>query len=61
MIKHGFKLLIQQSTHICGGHIDHAYWRDSDNLWMEPIIERHGVYYSDHDALCVTLEREDIK
>ena len=61
MMKNGFKLLLQHSTHICGGHIDHAYWRDSDDLWKEPIIDRHGAYYSDHDALCVTLEREDIK
>ena len=61
MIKHGFKLLIEQSTHICGGHIDHAYWRDSDDLWKEPVIQRHGAYYSDHDALCVTLQKEDIR
>ena len=60
MTKNGFSLIVQHSTHICGGHIDHAYWRDSDGLWKEPIIQRHGVYYSDHDALCVTLEREDI-
>ena len=61
MMKNGFSLIIQHSTHICGGHIDHAYWRDSDDLWKEPIIQRHGAYYSDHDALCVTLEKEDIK
>ena len=60
MMKHGFKLLLNHSTHICCGHIDHAYWRDSDDQWKEPIIQRHGAYYSDHDALCVTLEREVI-
>ena len=60
LTKNGFSLIIKHSTHICGGHIDHAYWRDSDVLWKEPIIQRHGAYYSDHDALCVTLERKDI-
>ena len=61
MMKNGFKLLLQHSTHICGGHIDHAYWKDSNHDWKEPIIHRHGPYYSDHDALCVTLEKEDIR
>ena len=61
MMKNGYRLIIQHSTHICGGHIDHAYWRDSNDLWKEPIIQRHGPYYSDHDALCVTLERKDNK
>ena len=60
MLNNGFNLLIHHSTHICGGHIDHAYWKDSSNEWKEPIILRHGAYYSDHDALCVTLERDVI-
>ena len=60
MMSKGFKLLIHHSTHICGGHIDHAYWRDSNDRWEEPIIQRHGPYYSDHDALCLTLQRKDI-
>ena len=60
MQNNGFNLLIHHSTHICGGHIDHAYWKDSSNEWKEPIILRHGAYYSDHDALCVTLERDVI-
>ena len=59
LMKNSFKLLTQDSTHICGGHIDHAYWKDADDEWKEPFLYRHGAYYSDHDALCVTLERKD--
>ena len=59
MTKNRFKLLTQDSTHICGGHIDHAYWKDAHDEWKEPFLYRHGAYYSDHDALCVTLERKD--
>ena len=58
LIEQGFKLLIEESTQIMGGHIDHAYWRDNKNIYEEPEIERHSVYYSDHDALCVSLKRK---
>ena len=42
---------------IGGGHIDHAYWRDKTGVWKEPKLERYSPYYSDHDALCITLEQ----
>ena len=34
------------------------YYQKSDD-WKEPTIERYSPYYSDHDALCVTIETED--
>ena len=54
----GFQLLINESTQILGGHIDHAYWNNFEDLFEEPIIERYSPYYSDHDALCLTLKRK---
>ena len=53
---HGMKQLNQEPTHIMGGHIDHVYWRDEQNMWMDPILERYSPYYSDHDGLCITLK-----
>ena len=53
----GFKLLINEATHIQGGHIDHAYWIDPAGGWQTPSIERYSPYYSDHDGLLITLKR----
>ena len=58
LLKNGFQLLINESTQILGGHIDHAYWRDSEELFVNPQIERYSPYYSDHDALCTTLKKK---
>jgi hypothetical protein len=51
----GLQQLMKEPTHILGGHIDHVYWRDDQNVWMVPILERYSPYYSDHDASCITL------
>ena len=52
----GFSQLVSKATHIRGGHIDHVYWRDSIKpAFRAPIVERYSPYYSDHDALLVTL------
>ena len=58
LLKEGFELLIKESTQILGGHIDHAYWRNLENDFEEPTIERYSPYYSDHDALCITLKKK---
>ena len=55
----GFKQLVTEATHIQGGLIDHVYWRDvSSPRFGEPIVERYSPYYSDHDALMVTLVKQ---
>ena len=54
--KNGFSQLVREATHIRGGLIDHAYWRDTNRVWDEPIIERYTPYYSDHDGVCTTLK-----
>ena len=52
----GFQQLMNEPTHVLGGHIDHVYWRDTNNHWAQPTIERYSPYFSDHDGICVTLK-----
>ena len=54
-----FHLLVDVATHIQGGHIDHVYWRDPTGTWATPIVERYSPFYSDHDALLLTMKRQD--
>ena len=54
----GFTQLVQEPTHIRGRHIDHAYWRDVENRWLEPIIDRYSPYYSDHDAIGLVISKK---
>ena len=53
----GFCQLVTEPTHIKGGWIDHAYWLDTEKKWKKPVVERHSVYYSDHDVLMITLNK----
>ena len=57
----GFEQLITDATHIRGGHIDHMYYRDSQRLFKPPNVQRYTPYYSDHDALFVTLMRQNVE
>ena len=57
LMEKGFCQLVTESTHIKGGCIDHAYWLDPSNIWKKPVVERHSVYYSDHDILLITLNK----
>ena len=49
-----FDQMVHEPTHILGRHIDHAYLRDPSNK-IKPIIDRYSPYYSDHDAICITI------
>ena len=52
----GFQQLVTEATHIQGGLIDHVYWRDVRSpRFDDPTVERHSPYYSDHDAVMITL------
>ena len=51
----GFSQLVDRSTHIEGGQIDHVYWRDFLGEWKDPKLEIYSPYYSDHDGLLITL------
>ena len=54
----GFTQLVKKATHIMGGHIDHAYWKDNSDSWYVPETEIFSPYYSDHDAILVTMTRK---
>ena len=55
LLKKGFKRIIERPTHIQGGHIDHIYWLDNDNRFNSPSVEFYSPYWSDHDALLMTI------
>ena len=50
----GFKQLVNEATHIEGGHLDHIYIRGIINAH----VELYSPYYTalDHDALCLSLQ-----
>ena len=52
-----FKQLMNEATHIRGRLIDHFYFKEGMNYNEKPSIHRYSPYYSDHDAICVTLKR----
>ena len=58
LINTGFQQLVNEPTHILGGHIDHVYWNLRNKEWEDPILHRHSAYYSDHDAMCITMNRQ---
>lgn len=47
LLRMGFTQMVTTATHIRGGHIDHAYWRDQDSIWNEPELEMYSPYYSE--------------
>ena len=53
----GFLQLMKEATHIKGRHIDHFYFKPGLRFHEHPSVYRYSPYYSDHDALCVTLKR----
>ena len=61
IMEKGFNQMIRNATHIRGGHIDHVYWKDSNNVWRTPTVEMYCPYYSDHDASLITLEKHQGK
>ena len=56
MSSRGFKQIVHKSTHIQGGHIDHFYHNLSENKKSVEYIIHHN-YYSDHKAICVTIDK----
>ena len=58
LIQLGFKQMINEPTHIHGRIIDHCYIFDPGRN-PELAIERFSPYYSDHDAICITMTFTD--
>ena len=59
LLSQDFVSLIDEATHIEGRYIDQAYWKDEDQDFLPPEVERYSPYYSDHDAICITLTKID--
>ena len=53
--KSSFKQIVKEPSHMKGRHIDHFY----HNFDFEPIIYHYSPYYSDHDAICVTIQENN--
>ena len=50
----GFQQLVHEPTHLGGRKIDHAYIRDPTKR-LKLFVDRYSPYYSDHDAISITL------
>ena len=55
LLTSGLTQLVKEPTHIRGRQIDHIYLRESRHMKVLD-IERLSAYYTDHDALLLTLE-----
>ena len=55
----GFVQLVNQATHLRGGHIDHIY-SNHDQANFDVDVQIYSPYYTslDHDALCVTVRKK---
>ena len=51
----GFQQLVTSPTHMAGGRIDHVYLNDPGSLLGGYHLTHHTPYYSDHDALCLSM------
>ena len=51
----GFQQLVTSPTHMAGGRIDHVYLRDPQALLAGFHVTHHTPYYSDHDAICLSM------
>ena len=56
-----FRQLITQATHIGGGHLNHAYILNTGQFEDAPDVQLIPKYYSDHDAICISLRKVDPK
>ena len=52
----GFVQLVKEATHDEGGRIDHIYFKQTPELEADAELLHHHPYYSDHDALCLTIK-----
>ena len=52
----GFQQLVEEASHLKGGHLDHIYSNHDQSDFKVEIL-MYSPYYTclDHDAFCVTL------
>ena len=53
--QNGFKQLVKEATHIKGRLLDHFYIRQHEKDSPATSVFRYSPYYSDHDAICSTI------
>ena len=53
----GFRSMVNAATHVKGGHLDHAYFRDTKGIW-QLTVERFSPFYTDHDMLAAVLKKK---
>ena len=58
LIDKSFKPIINEATHLGGGHIDHAYILNRGNFEDNPDVEIVPKYYSDHDSICISWTKK---
>ena len=51
----GFEQMAKEATHDDGGRIDHLYLKKCPEMQADSELLQYSPYYSDHDALCLTL------
>ena len=59
-----FQQIVTQATHIEGGSLDHIYMKQIEEVKYEWDLEHFPKYFSDHDALGLTIwktKMEDIE
>ena len=58
--QNGFSQLMREPTHIKGRILDHFYFKPGNNISESPSIYRYSPYYSDHDAICATINLNEL-
>ena len=58
----GFVQLVNEATHLMGGHIDHVYSNHDPNKYTVDVM-MYSPFYTckDHDALCITIKHRQKK
>ena len=56
-----FQQIVTQATHIEGGSLDHIYMKQIEEAKYDWELEYFPKYFSDHDALGLTLWKTTIK
>lgn len=55
LLTYGLTQLVKEPTHVRGRQIDHIYLKEGRQMKVWD-IERYSPYYTDHDALLLTVE-----
>ena len=56
LVATGFHQIVSEATHVKGGILDHVYSKPFQQVTKLFI---HPLYFSDHDAICVTLKYDE--